>query len=338
MHRLRRHPRRLTVIALIVALVVVVVIALASGPGRFIDAWSHLRPHWLLVAIIAEVVAYPAYAVAYRELVRFNDGPRLRLPLLARVVVAGFAPYAPAGGFGLDRRALHVVGGDKHQATIRVVGLGALEWALLAPATWVCAVLLLISGNPAPMKSLLWPWVLGVPPGFALGCWLARPGQRERLGDGRIAGGLKRVLRGVDMLFQLAEVFPRYAFTWIGMAMYWACDIAAFYAACRFVSLRLDLGEIVVAYATGYALTRRSMPFAGAGVTELLMTLALHWVGEPIGPALAAVIVYRVFNLVLPAGPALLVQPGLAPLLRSDGTDAAGEGRSEPGVAVGGAG
>lgn len=322
MDRLRRHPRRVTLVALGVALAVVVAIALAAGPGRFIDAWSHLQPDWLLVAIIAEVVAYPAYAVAYRGLVRFNDGPRLQLPLLARVVVAGFAPYAPAGGFALDRHALHVVGGDKHDATIRVVGLGALEWALLAPATWVCAVFLLISANPAPMRSLLWPWVIGVPPGFLLGFWLARPGRRERLGDGRIAGGFKRILTGVDLLPQLADAFPRYALTWIGMALYWACDIAAFYAACRFVSLRLDLGEIVVAYSTGYALTRRSMPFAGAGVTELLMTLALHWVGEPIAPALAAVVVYRVFNLVLPAGPALLVRPALTPLLRT--------GRAEP--------
>ena len=81
--------------------------------------------------------------------------------------------------------------------------------------------------------------------------------------------------------------------------------------------------EGILAYATGYALTRRSTPLAGSGSTEALMTLALHWVGEPVAPALAAVVVYRVFNFGLPCLPALLVHPRIRPLL-----DAADEGRT----------
>ena len=60
------------------------------------------------------------------------------------------------------------------------------------------------------------------------------------------------------------------------------------------------------AYATGYAATRRSLPLGGAGVTEVLMTFSLYWVREPLAPALAAVVAYRVFNFLLVATPALI--------------------------------
>jgi uncharacterized membrane protein YbhN (UPF0104 family) len=78
---------------------------------------------------------------------------------------------------------------------------------------------------------------------------------------------------------------------WLAIALYWTFDIAAFYAAVRFVGLSLGVGEAIIAYATGYALTRRSTPLGGAGVTEVLMTFALHWMGQPVLGALAGVVV-----------------------------------------------
>ena len=101
----------------------------------------------------------------------------------------------------------------------------------------------------------------------------------------------------------------------MGMALYWALDVASFYGALRFVGVRLNMGELVLGYATGYALTRRSMPLGGVGVTEALMTFSLHWVGQPVLPALAAVVIYRVFNLALPAVPGLFVHARIRPLL-----------------------
>jgi hypothetical protein len=57
------------------------------------------------------------------------------------------------------------------------------------------------------------------------------------------------------------------------------------------------------------------MPLGGAGATEALMTFALHWVGQPVVPALVAVVIYRVFNFLLPVAPALLVRRRVRPLL-----------------------
>jgi uncharacterized membrane protein YbhN (UPF0104 family) len=316
---------KLTVAAFALAAAAVVAVAGAFGFGAFARAWTDLHPSWLVVTAAAELATFPAYALAYRLLARMDGGPDLPLPLTIRAVLAGFGPAAPAGGFALDKRVLHAVEDDERRATIRVLGLGSLEWALLAPAAWVSAVALLATGDARPMPSLLWPWAIAVPVGFGVGLWLAAPSRRERVArrGGRARKGIDRALRGVGVLHSLARDPASCSLAFVGATLYWALDIASFYGAIRFVGLQPDLGETILAYATGYALTRRSLPLAGAGVTEALMTFSLYWVGQPVPAALAAVVVYRVFNFVIPALPALVVRPRIKPLL-----DAADERRT----------
>jgi uncharacterized membrane protein YbhN (UPF0104 family) len=71
------------------------------------------------------------------------------------------------------------------------------------------------------------------------------------------------------------------------------------------------LPALILAYATGYVLTRRSLPLGGAGIVEVALTFALHWVGVPLGRALVGVVIYRLFNLWLPILPALAVLPSI---------------------------
>jgi uncharacterized membrane protein YbhN (UPF0104 family) len=320
----REQPVAMTLLAMGIAAGTVVAIAAAYGFDSFADAWSSLHPGWLALAAVGELLAIPAYVLTYWTLAQMSDREELSVRLVLRVVIAGFGAFAPGGGFALDRHAFHAIEGDKHTATVRVLGLGALEWALLAPATCIAAIVLLVQGDSRPMTSLLWPWALAVPIGFAVGLWLAAPERRDRIagtGEGW-RGSVGRALQGVGLLPEMARGFPTGWAAWVGTALYWVFDIAAFYGAARFIGLRLDLGEAILAYATGYALTRRSMPLGGAGVTEALMTFALHWVGQPVAPALAAVVVYRVFNFILPTIPALIYQPHVRPLVQ-----AAEEGR-----------
>lgn len=325
MKRLRSHPVLMTALAFALAAAAVAAVAIINGFAAFRHAWTDLHVGWLALVFGAEVLAIPAYAGLYRRVAELEGGPRTPFPLVLRLVMAGFGPFAPDGGFALDKRALQGLEKDEQSATVRVLGLGALEWAVLAPATWVAAVVLLVTGDPRPMGSLLWPWVIAVPVGFAIALWLAVPERTDRIseGDGRWREPLGKALRGVGVLRTLTRDLARSWVAWGATALYWALDIAAFYGAVRFIGLRPDLGETILAYATGYALTRRSMPLGGAAVTELLMTFSLHWVGQPIAPALAAVVTYRVFNFVLPAAPALVVRRRLRPLLQ-----AAEEGRA----------
>ena len=59
-------------------------------------------------------------------------------------------------------------------------------------------------------------------------------------------------------------------------------------------------------YATGYALTRRTLPLGGAGAVEALLPFALSWTGVPLAAAVLAVFTYRIFNFWLPVVPAVV--------------------------------
>jgi uncharacterized membrane protein YbhN (UPF0104 family) len=61
---------------------------------------------------------------------------------------------------------------------------------------------------------------------------------------------------------------------------------------------------IILAYASGYALTRRSLPHAGAGAVETMLPFALMWTGIALPAAVLCVFAYRFFNLWLPLVPA----------------------------------
>lgn len=315
---LRGHPFAVSVLATVIAAAAVLLIAWITGADEVGRAFESVQPAWIPLIAAAEVLAYPAYAIAYRSVAQVHGHAALALPLVGRVVAAGFGPFALAGGFGLDKQALHALHEDERSARIRVLGLGVLEWALLAPTVCVISIVFLIQGADI-LPSLLWPWALAVPLGLGLGLWASAPGRRERLSEigGKRRPWLADLLDGIGVLHTLISHPVKYAGAWIGTAFYWAADIGAFYAALRTFGIDMGAGKVILAYATGYAATRRSLPLGGAGVTEVLMTYALYWVRQPLAPALAAVVAYRAFNFLLAAAPALIARRHLDELLTS---------------------
>jgi uncharacterized membrane protein YbhN (UPF0104 family) len=187
---------------------------------------------------------------------------------------------------------------------------------VLAPTTCVVTIVFLATGAHI-LPSLLWPWAVLVPVGFAFGLWASVPRRAERLSRirGKRQAWLAQLLEGVGVLRTLVAAPNVYKGAWLGTALYWAADISGFYGGLRTFGLDPGFGRVILAYATGYAATRRSLPLGGAGVTEALMTYALYWVGEPLAPALAAVVAYRVFNFLLAATPALIAHRQLAPVI-----------------------
>jgi uncharacterized membrane protein YbhN (UPF0104 family) len=315
---LRRHPIAVSALATAIAACGALLIAHLIGLDAVGRAFQEVHPEWIAVIAAAEALTYPAYAIAYRSVARVHGHAPLSLPLVGRVVAAGFGPFHVAGGFGVDKQALHALHEDERSARVRVLGLGMLEWSLLAPLTCITAIVLLAQ-HADIMSSLLWPWAIGVPVGFGLALVASAPRWRDRLArlGGRRRSWWADFLDGAGVLHTLASEPVKYAGAWLGTAAYWAADIAAFYAALRTFGLHLDLGRLIIAYATGYAATRRSLPLGGAGVTEVLMSYALYWVGQPLAPALAAVVVYRAFNFLLAAMPALLARRHVEPLLEA---------------------
>jgi uncharacterized membrane protein YbhN (UPF0104 family) len=314
--RLRKRPVLASALATVIAAAAVLVIAWVTGADAIGRAFDDIHPEWIALIAGAELITYLGYTIAYRSIARVHGHTTLALPLVARVVAAGFGPFALTGGFGIDKQALHALHQDERSARVQVIGLGILEWALLAPTTCVVSIVFLFQGANI-LPSLLWPWAIAVPVGLGFGLWASALRRRERLSHirGKRREWLAHLLDGMGVLHTLIRQPRKYAGAWLGTAVYWAADIGAFYGGLRAFGLDPGVGKVILAYATGYAATRRSLPLGGAGVTEVLMTYSLYWVREPLAPALAAVVAYRAFNFVLAATPALLVHRHVEPLL-----------------------
>lgn len=322
---IRIRPLVGSAIATGISAVAVLVIARITGADAVGRAFENFNPAWIALIAGAELLAYPAYILAYRTLANMQ-GRNVALPLVARVVVAGFGPFALGGGFGIDKKFLQAIHQDEHSARITVVALGVLEWAVLAPLACVVAIVFIATGANI-LPSLLWPWALGVPLGFGLALFFSEPRRVEGfswLRKGKRRQRLAHLLEGVSVLHDLGRSPLRYAGAWLGTALYWAADISAFYGGLRTFGLDPNFGKVIIAYATGYAATRRSLPLGGAGITEFLMTYSLYWVREPLAPALAAVVAYRIFNFLLAATPALIAHRQLAPVYEGSGAEGSG--------------
>jgi uncharacterized membrane protein YbhN (UPF0104 family) len=307
-----------SLVATVIAAVAVVIIAHVTGADAIGHAFEDVDPPWVALLAGAELITYPAYMLAFRSIACLHGHAPLNLPMVARVVVAGFGPFSLAGGFGFDKQALEAIDSDERSARIRVIALGTLEWAVLAPVACGVSIVFLITGENV-MPSLIWPWAVAVPLGIGFGFWAsARSDRLARLG-GKHRDWLAQTLEGVGVLHSLVSHPRQYIGAWVGTTLYWAADIVAFYAALRMFGLHPGAGRVIIAYGTGYAATRRSLPLGGAGVTEALMTYALYWVRQPLAPALAAVLAYRVFNFLLVAAPAVVAHRQLQPMLAAAG-------------------
>ena len=303
--RLHRHRLPLSAVAVMIAAGALIAVATVAGWHDVVGAAWPIHPAWIGLCVGGQVLALAGYTAAFRSVTAAGGCRPLPTRDAADVVTAGFGAFALGGGFAIDRHALNEAGHDPRESTVRVLGLGALEYAVLAPAACGAALALLLEGSPA-QRAMLWSWVIGVPAGLAIGVWASAPDRRLRVPDsGRVRRALCHALDGVGMLHELARHPVRYAPAWWGMALYWAADIATLYGALRLFGVHLGVAETIVAYATGYAATRRTLPLAGVGATEVLLALSLTWVGVGLATAVPVVAVYRLANVALLLVPAL---------------------------------
>jgi uncharacterized membrane protein YbhN (UPF0104 family) len=304
---LERHPlQHLVLIAIggTLALGALVGVAWVAGFERVLDLGAHFDGTWLPIAFACEVVAYVGYIIAYREIVRVEEGPAIGLGRTGAIVAAGFGVFVVRGGFVVDRLALEQAGIEPRLARVRVLGLGALEYAVLAPAAAVAAMVVVARGETHPSLGFTLPWVIAVPLGIAAAVFALA--YRDRV-QGR-SGWRNIVSHGLDALHvlrRLGEQPGQHAGAFLGTALYWVGDIACLWACLRTFHDTPDLAALVIAYATGYALTRRTLPLGGAGTVEVLVSFALAWTGVPLANAVLAVCAYRFFNLWLPLLPAV---------------------------------
>ena len=288
-----------------IALASLLAVALIAGLGHVFTRFAHVQPIWFLVALGAEIVAYIGYVLSYREVSRVERGPNMPARDVLAAVTAGFGAFVAQGGFAVDLHAFRQAGVSDRDARVRVLGLGALEYAVLAPAACIAAIAVLWSGVATPPQALTLPWAIAVPVGFLAALWAVGHRQRFHGKD----GWREQLAQGLDSIYVLRCLFVRkqHLAGPIGTAVYWFGDIVCLWACLQaFTHGTPDVALILIGYATGYALTRRTLPLGGAGAVELLLPFALSWTGVSLSAAVLAVFAYRVFNLWLPIVPAAL--------------------------------
>jgi uncharacterized membrane protein YbhN (UPF0104 family) len=302
----REHEAHHVVMLMILAGTLSLIAAiLVAGTAGYVAVASHVRhanTYWFPFAIAGAVAAHVGYTFAYREVA--NVGRRVKLGTLraGAIVAAGFGMFIPRGGFAVDIEALEDLGVPSEEARVRVLGLGSLEYAVLATGTLVCAIFLLLD-DPHAQRAVTLSWTIGVPAGTALALVAVR--YRKWICRGRLKKVLGPPLEAITVVGQIVASPRRHgAAAFTGMAVYWAGEVFVLWVClAAFTRDTPSVTAVVVGYATGYALTRRTLPLAGAGAVEALLPFALTWVGYSLPAAVLAVFAYRVFNLWLPLGP-----------------------------------
>jgi uncharacterized membrane protein YbhN (UPF0104 family) len=282
-------------------------------------------PHslvWIFVSLLCELVAYLGYVLTIRDMARVNDGPKMNLGASLKVVVAGFCIFAatrPTGRFAVDYWAFRRAGAGKHDAVARVLALGILEYVVLGTAALVASALMYLRLDGYRSAGVTLPSLMIVPC-FAAGLWVTSPKRHARLsrakhGSGRLKKGLAHAAAGAGNVRSLIANPRAHGLGLIGSGLYWTGDFICLWAALQLVGgEHIALAALVLAYAAGYVLTRRSLPAGGAGVVEVALTFALVGMGVRFVPALVGVLVYRLFNFWLPIVPALILLPTIRDL------------------------
>lgn len=286
-----------------------------AGSDHMLHALAVDNAEWFALCAAGQLIAYVGYTVGLRAAAEVDDGVKLPFPAALAVVSVGFGPLFSAnasGGFSVDYVTLREAGMSPRRALRRVLGLSALEYAVLAPVVAVCALLLYLGVGGSVPASVTLPW-LAVVPGALAAAWLTSPKRVKRFDAGKDAGLLRRgfahAVASLAVLRALVVGWRRCGWAFLGGAVYWAGDLLTFWAALMAFGVHLSVVALVVAYGTGWALTRRSLPFGGPGVVELMLAFVLAWFDVPFAPAAAGVVAYRLFNFWLALLPMAIVLP-----------------------------
>jgi uncharacterized membrane protein YbhN (UPF0104 family) len=312
----RLAPARLTLLVILAAVLwagALFGLAWTVGIGKELHGLTHPNWIWFPIAFAGELVAYLGYTFAYREVARAEGGAEFEVPKAAALVATGFGVFVHGGGFALDREALRRAGLSRTDARRRVLGLGVLEYAVLAPATAVAAGLVFVT-TQSVSSSLTLPWVIGVPVGTVVAMVALR--FRDRICRWPwIGSSLGHALHALQLVLRMLGSPRGLGLGIVGILVYWTGDIFCLWATLHAFSAHTPpVAPLIVGYATGYAMTRRGLPLGGAGVVEALLPFALGWLAIGLAPALLAVFAYRVINLWIPMIPAFAGIPTLRKL------------------------
>lgn len=202
---------------------------------------DHAQWWWLAPSFAAVLLAFCGYYFGYRGVKWAEGGPELDTPALLAVVTAGFGGFLARGGTALDEFSMRAGGAGKRDAKVRVGALAGFEHGTLALIVCPAAIAALVAGVVIPRTDFTWPWaVIPVPAGVLIIAVAER--FRERL---RARNGWRK---RIGMFFDTAHLVyavmtrpRRHGMALAGMALYWAGDMFALWAATAAFGFRMTL-------------------------------------------------------------------------------------------------
>jgi uncharacterized protein (TIRG00374 family) len=322
------HPRHLAVrVVELAAIIAVGAIAITALPGLD-EVKTRLHgadPVWVVAVVLAEIGSCAGYLLVFRSTFCSQMSWGLSYDIaMAELAANALLPAGGAGGLALGVWALRqagmptghiarrtvaffVVTSAANFLTLVVVGIGVFLGIFAGSGSWILTLVPALIAALGVLAAVLSPKLLR-----ALG---ERGADADR---GRWAGRVRVTLRGwlkagADGVDQAIALLRSHSVGVIaGSFAYMAFDIAALGFAFAAVGHVPAFGTLVLGYLIGQLGNLVPLP-GGIGGTEgaLIGVFALYGVG--VADATAAVLVYRLFQLVLPA---LLGAPAFVMLRR----------------------
>jgi uncharacterized protein (TIRG00374 family) len=289
--------------------VAVAVVTLAPGLGELRSQFAHARPVWIVIACVFEVLSVLAYVPAFRAVFckRMSWGTSYKIAV-AEEGAGSLFPLGGAGSLALGVWALRRGGMPTDEIARKTVA-----FFLLTSAPSVAMLVLLGAGLATGVLPGGGGFLLTVLPAVVGAGAIAATLALRRLARGaearirrhregskwvRLAVAMSATADGVDeALHQLRQANPLLL---IGLVGYLVFDMLAFWASFRAVGASPDLALIWMAYLIGQLGNWIPVP-GGIGGVELGLVGALVLYGLPAVTATAAVLLYRVIELWIPA-------------------------------------
>jgi len=143
------HRRSLLLMALAIVATagVVALIGQAAHFGTLVSRLNRAEFAWLLVCGLGQVISYLGYITCYQAIARLGGGPHIPTGVVLRAILLAFGAFSVAstvGGLSVDFWVLREAGESGTRASARVIALETLRWTVLALATCVASVLVLL--------------------------------------------------------------------------------------------------------------------------------------------------------------------------------------------------
>ena len=309
-----------------IVLMAVAAVTLVPGLGELRSRVAHARPAWIVFGCLFEVLSALSYVPAFRVVfcTRMSWETSYKIAM-AEEGADSVLPVGGAGGLALGAWALRRGGMPAAEIARKTVAF----FLLTSVPNVVSLVLLGVALAAGVLPGHAGVALTLVPAAVAAGAIAATLGlgrttgrveiklrnQPEHSWLARLAPGLRATADGIDAAVQLLR--QRNPLLLLGIVGYMLFDILTLWASFRALGSAPQLTIVWIAYLIGQLGNLIPIPGGFGGVElGLIGTLVLY--GVPAVTATAAVLLYRVIELWIPAALGLVAFVQLRRLLRRE--------------------